>query len=114
MAKAKTAGAPKARKKSAKAGKAVALNAAPAAKKNKGGKSRSSTAKGVDALWKLAEHPLVSELLAIGATAAVATIAGQTAGKTAKGKKKGASKAALTAAGTAAAAAIGERLISEF
>lgn len=106
MAKATTK-APKAKKKAAKSVKAVA-NAAPKADSKKaGGKSKARDA--ADALWKLAEHPLVAELLAVGATAAVAAIAEGSG----KGKKKASTKA-VKAAGKAAAAAIGARLISEF
>lgn len=111
MAKVKTADSPKAKqKKASKPAKAVALRAAPKGerKQNSGKKSRSRD--GVEALWKLVEHPLVGELLAIGATAAVAAIADGTASK---GKKHASAKAAK-AAGKAAAAAIGARLIAEF
>jgi len=108
MAKAKTAVAPKPKKKTSKATKAVTLKAAPkGAKKEKPGK-KSKADKGVDMLWKLAEHPLVGELLAIGATAAVAAIA-----EGSKDKKHRSSRA-VKEAGKAAAAAIGARLISEF
>ena len=62
---------PKAKKKVAKAVKAVAKAAAPKPAKKKPAKKSKGTA---DALWKLAEHPLVGELLAIGATAAVAAV----------------------------------------
>ena len=103
MAKATTA-KPKAKKKVAKAVKAVAKEAA----KKKAGKKSSSNA--ADALWKLADHPLVSEIIAIGATAAVAAIAQQGLTKS----KKGGSTKAVKEAGKAAAAAIGARLISEF
>lgn len=103
MAKAKTAGASKAKKKSAKADKAAPAKA----KVKSGGKSRGNAA---DALRRLADHPLVSELIAIGATAAVAAIAQQGLGK---GKKNSNSKA-VKEAGKAAAAAIGARLITEF
>ena len=108
MAKAKTAVAPKKVKKAAKAVKAVAKTAPKGAKKKKDGKKTKGAA---DALWKLAEHPLVGELLAIGATAAVAAIAEKGLGKD---KKKTASSRAVKEAGKAAAAAIGARLISEF
>ena len=107
MAKATTK-APKAKKKVAKAVRAVAKADAPKPAK-KAGKKKSKADKGVDVLWKLAEHPLVGELLAIGATAAVAAIAeGSATGK------KHRSSAAVKQAGKAAAAAIGARLISEF
>jgi len=105
MAKATTKAA-KPKKKVAKAVKAVAKAPPRADKKKSGGKTMSNAA---DALWKLAEHPMVSELLAIGATAAVAAIA-DGAGR----NKKKASSKAVKAAGKAAAAAIGARLISEF
>ena len=105
MAKAKAAVAPKKVKKAVKAVKAVAKAVPKGDKKKSGGKSKGAA----DALWKLAEHPLVGELLAVGATAAVAAIAEQGI----SGKKKASSKA-VKAAGKAAAAAIGARLISEF
>jgi hypothetical protein len=106
MAKAKTAAAPKKVKKAAKAQKAVAKATPKPARKT--GKKKAD-GKGVEVLWKLAEHPLVGELLAIGATAAVAAIAeGSGTGK------KHRSSAAVKQAGKAAAAAIGARLISEF
>ena len=104
MAKATTA-KPKAKKKTAKAVKAVA-KAAPKAKKT----GKKSPGNAMDALLKLADHPLVGELVAIGATAAVAAIAQQGLGKS---KKSGSNKA-VKEAGKAAAAAIGARLISEF
>ena len=102
-----TTKAPKAKKKVAKAVKAVAKAAAPKAAKKKAGKKKGD--KGVEVLWKLAEHPLIGELLALGATAAVAAIA-ESGGKD---KKHGSSRA-VKDAGKAAAAAIGARLISEF
>ena len=75
MAKATTAKGPKKVKKSgrsaAKSGKATA-KAGPDTRK-KGGKSKARDA--ADALWKLADHPLVGELLAVGATAAVVALA---------------------------------------
>ena len=109
MAKAATAKAPKKKK----AGKVAALKAAPDGGK-KGKKKPKADGKGMDMLWKLAEHPLVGELIAIGATAAVAAIAEQSIAREGKGKKRVPSNAAVKAAGTAAAAAIGQRLISEF
>lgn len=64
----------------------------------------------LEALSKLADHPLVSELLAAGALAAVAAIADAGA------KNPDAVKSADSAkkAGKAAAAAIGARLLKEF
>lgn len=114
MAKTVTAKAPKKAKKAAKpAGKAVALKARPDGGK-KGKKKSKADGKGMDLLWKLAEHPLVAELIAVGATAAVAAVAEQSIAREGKGKKRVASNTAVKAAGTAAAAAIGQRLINEF
>jgi len=108
MAKVKTAERPKA-KKAGKAGKAVSLKA-----DSKGGKSKSRLdGKGFEALIKLADHPLVADLLAVGAMAAVAAIAEQGFSGKGSGKKSGSSRA-VKDAGKAAAAAIGKRLINEF
>lgn len=104
MAKASTAAKPKAKKKAAKAAKVDSK--IPVKARAKGGKKGNAA----DALRKIADHPLVSELIAIGATAAVAAIAQQGLGK---GKKNSNSKT-VKEAGKAAAAAIGARLISEF
>jgi hypothetical protein len=64
----------------------------------------------LEALSRLADHPLVSELLAAGALAAVAAVAAEGA------RDPGAVKSADSAkkAGKAAAAAIGARLLKEF
>ena len=68
---------------------------------------------GVKALARLADHPLVTDLLAVGAMAAVAAIAAQgVAAKTGKSDAEG-SRKAVKAAGKAAAAAIGQRLLKE-
>ena len=109
MAKATTAKAPKKVKKAVKAVAKVATLKAKAGSRKKAKKSKAE-GKGVDALWKLAEHPLVGELLAAGAMAAVAAIADK--GLTEKGKK-GISSKVVKDAGKAAAAAIGLRLITE-
>jgi hypothetical protein len=100
MAKATTAKAPKKVKKAAKAVKAPKI-------KKGGAKKAASNA--ADALWKLVDHPLLAELLAIGAGAAVAALAED--GLSSKNK---ASSKAVKSAGKAAAAAIGARLITEF
>ena len=110
MAKATTAKAPKKVKKAAKAVKSVAKAASKPKKKG----AKKAVGNAADALLKLAEHPLVSELIAVGATAAVAAIAEQSIARSGKGKKGVSSKVAVKAAGTAAAAAIGQRLIAEF
>lgn len=107
MAKGKVAAGRKTKKKTAKTAKGVA-SATPGKSEKKGGKKSKPNA--VDTLWKLADHPLVGELIAIGATAAVAAIAQQ---GLAKSKKQGSARA-VKEAGKAAAAAIGARLISEF
>lgn len=73
--------------------------------------SRSSTRSGDmtagDALKKLIESPLVADLLAIGATAALAAIAGRGF------SRSGGTGSTVKAAGKAAAAAMGQRLSTE-
>ncbi|WP_324808553.1 hypothetical protein SH584_03350 [Sphingomonas sp. LY29] len=69
--------------------------------------------KGLDAVAKLADHPLVVDLIAIGATAAVAALA-ERGGATKAAASARSSSTALKAAGTAAANAIGKRLMTEF
>jgi len=63
---------------------------------------------GFETLAKLAEHPIVADIIAVGATAAVAALAerGLSSGKRDSG--------AVKSAGKAAAAAIGRRLMDEF
>ena len=73
--------------------------------KTKIGKAQS----GFDAVSRLAEHPIVADLIAIGATAAVTAIAAGMSSKSGKTSSK-----AVKDAGKAAAAAIGARLMSEF
>jgi hypothetical protein len=66
----------------------------------------------VDALLKLLQSPLVADLLAVGATAAIAAI---TEGRhSRKSGGEAAAKTMMKAAGVAAAAAIGRRLATEF
>ena len=78
--------------------------------KVKAGKSKSGkSAKGFDALSRFAENPIVADLIAIGATAAVTAIA---SGMSSKSNKT--SGNAVKDAGKAAAAAIGARLMTEF
>ena len=111
MAKAKTADAPKKKKKAASAkGVKVKVKVVGGKKGSKKGKARD----GVDALLKLADHPLVGDLLAVGAMAAVAAIAESGFSGKKTGPKTGGSTKAVKAAGKAAAAAIGKRLITEF
>ena len=88
---------------------------ATADKKNKPAKAKTKGSnKGYVALAKLAEHPLVIDLIAIGATAAVAALAGRAHdGKTAGSKAKSSTNA-VKAAGQAAAVAVGKRLMTEY
>lgn len=107
MAKKDSDGAkPGKKKRSAKA------EAGSGASKPKGGKkakkASSASHSAVDALAKLAEHPIVADLIAIGATAAVTTIAASLNRKSGK-----TSTHAVRDAGKAAAAAIGQRLMDE-
>jgi hypothetical protein len=67
---------------------------------------------GLDALAKFIDHPLVTDLLAIGAMAAVAAIAEHGVAKK-TGSSGDGSRKAVKAAGKAAAAAIGLRLMKE-
>ena len=73
-------------------------------------KPRKASAAG--AIAKLADHPLITELLAAGAMAAVSTIADHRLAQQAGGNSKKDGKV-VKAAGRAAAAAIGARLLSE-
>lgn len=77
----------------------------PKAKKGKSSRAQN----GFDAVVKLAEHPIVADLIAIGATAAVTAIAAGMSSKSGKTSSK-----AVKDAGRAAATAIGARLMSEF
>ena len=95
---------PKAKKKSGKAKRSGVTI------KVKAGKSKSAkSSKCYDALARFAENPIVADLIAIGATAAVTAIA---AGMSSKSTKT--SGNAVKDAGKAAAAAIGARLMTEF
>ena len=82
------------------------------ARASSSGRSQDSDSNAVDALLKLLQSPLVADLLAVGATAAMAAIT-----ETRHSRRSGGDAAAKTmmkAAGVAAAAAIGRRLASEF
>jgi len=68
---------------------------------------RASDLTAADALFKLIESPLVADLLAVGATAALAAIAEH------RFSRKGGTGNAVKAAGKAAAAAMGRRLSTE-
>ena len=60
----------------------------------------------------LIDHPLVADLLAVGALAAVGAIADHNV-KTRTGESESGSSRAIKAAGKAAAAAVGKRLMTE-
>jgi hypothetical protein len=97
------------------AGKKVAKKSGSSGgRRSKGGSSRSSSSQHdpVDALIKLLQSPLVIDLLAVGATAALAAIT-ETRSNRAQGAV-GNNKKTLKAAGKAAASAVGRRLANEF
>ena len=86
----------------------------PAKGKNKGkakkeGKKAGDHGGGLEAIGKVLDHPLVGDLIAIGALAAVAAIAESGKSDPAKAKSADAAKSAAKAA----AAAIGARLLKE-
>ena len=106
-AKASSGGKKTQRKKASSgssSGRSVAVRSQP--------KSEGTQADVVDALIKLLQSPLVIDLLAVGATAALAAIT-----ETRSSRTQGAvgnSKKTLKAAGKAAAAAVGRRIQNEF
>lgn len=67
---------------------------------------------GLEALGKLADHPLVADVVAAGAVAAVAALAEKKV-TSARGATKGNSRMMLKIAGAAAAAAMGKRIMAE-
>lgn len=80
--------------------------------KSGGGSRESDGIKGAsDALVKLLESPLVAELLAVGASAALATLAAQRLGR---GDDGLGTRRALKGAVKAAANAMGTRIAAEF
>ncbi|MBB3764161.1 hypothetical protein [Sphingomicrobium lutaoense] len=111
----KTKKAKKEKKKAKKEKKvrvAVAIEEETEGTSEKKGKKGKIKEEGLDALGKLADHPLVADLVAAGAVAAVGALAEKKV-TSARGKSTG-SKEALKLAGAAAAAAIGKRLMAEF
>jgi len=68
----------------------------------------------VDALIKLLQSPLVIDLLAVGATAALAAITESRSSRAQGAMDARGSKKVLKAAGKAAAAAVGRRIATEF
>lgn len=108
MAKSSTAKGPK-----PSASRSKTKSSAPSKRtKSSGGSSKSQNNQpnsAADALVKLIESPLVSELLAIGASAALASLA---AGRFGRGDGQGTRRALKTAA-KSAATAMGTRLATE-
>jgi hypothetical protein len=108
--------AKKATAKSGGGGKKVATKA----KSNSGGGSRftaqseSGRSDVVDELIKLLQSPLVIDLLAVGATAALAAITETRSSRAQGAMDARGSKKVLKAAGKAAAAAVGRRIATEF
>jgi hypothetical protein len=96
----------KSSKRSARSGTAVARRPS-----TSGGRSKSQESMG-EAFIKLLQSPLVAELVAVAATAALAALAehGFATGEGARGKRAG---KAVKEAGKAAAAAVGRRLGTE-
>ena len=84
----------------------------PARLSSSGSRSEGRQSDVVDELIKLLQSPLVIDLLAVGATAALAAIT-ETRSSRAQGVA-GNSKKTLKAAGKAAAAAVGRRIATEF
>ncbi|MCJ7421854.1 hypothetical protein [Sphingomicrobium astaxanthinifaciens] len=74
-------------------------------------KKASKVDEGLEAIGKLIDHPLVADIVAAGAVAAVASLAERQVTK-AKGSSSG-SKETLKFAGKAAAAAMGKRFMAE-
>jgi len=103
----------KKKKKSAVAAPAVKVKAKTKAKKDKSVKADAKTAakakkhEGLEGLAKLVDHPLVADLLAAGAIAAVAAIAEHKMGSGQSSSKM------VKSAGKAAAAAMGKRLFGD-
>jgi len=98
-----------AKKATSKGGKKTGGSTAVARRPAGGSKSQEGMG---DALIKLLQSPLVAELVAVAATAALAELAahGFTSGEGSRGKRAG---KAVKEAGKAAAAAIGRRLGTE-
>ena len=112
MAKAATAKSVSEKKKK-KAAPAATASIKIKAKKDKGSKADKKTSAkskkrdGFDGLAKLVDHPMVADLLAAGAIAAVAAIAEHQMGKGQSSSKM------VKSVGKAAAAAMGKRLMGD-
>jgi len=108
MAKAATKTDPDKKKKTKAAGKAVrAKSGAKSSRKASAPKPKAKRSS-FETLAKLADHPLLADLLAAGAIAAVAAIADHRFGDKSQSSSK-----LVKNAGKAAAAAIGTKLMSE-
>ena len=87
--------------------KAKAKKAGKGAKADKKAEGKSARREGFEGLAKLVDHPLVADLLAAGAIAAVAAIAEHRLGKDQTSSKM------VKSVGKAAAAAMGKRLMGD-
>ena len=94
-----------------KAAPAKARRAAPKAKPKAPPRRARSKSASIN-IFELIDHPLVADLLAVGAMAAVGAIADHNV-KTRTGEAESGSSKALKAAGKAAASAVGKRLMTE-
>ncbi len=99
----------KKKKKAGATGGPVKVKAAKNGAKKSAKKTNSKTRDGFDGLAKLIDHPLVADLLAAGAIAAVAAIAEHQVNK---GKGQTSSKM-VKSVGKAAAAAMGKKLFGD-
>lgn len=106
------AGKPRARKTAKSAGASKRSTAKPKEQQGRGRRQeRQNQNNAADAVIKLLESPLVVDLIAVGATAALAAIAEQRFGS--RRDEPGQSQSTAKAAGKAAAAAMGRRIASE-
>jgi hypothetical protein len=113
MAEPKKAKAAKAKAKKAKPAPAKKPATRTAPKPRKAAPRRPAAIKSTTFnIAELIDHPLVADLLAVGALAAVGAIAEHKV-KTRTGESESGSSRALKAAGKAAAAAVGKRLMTE-
>ncbi len=112
MAKAATAksDSQKKKKKAGAAGGPAKVKAAKNGVRKSAKKTNSKTRDGFDGLAKLIDHPLVADLLAAGAIAAVAAIAEHQMNK---GNGQTSSRM-VKSVGKAAAAAMGKKLMGDF
>ncbi len=100
----------KKKKKAGAAGGPVKAKAAKNGARKSAKKTNSKTRDGIDGLAKLIDHPLVADLLAAGAIAAVAAIAEHQVNK---GNGQTSSRM-IKSVGKAAAAAMGKKLMGDF